>query len=410
MVLGQTTVLTASPSRPIIYKYTKRGYFLKEPCYNTYMKILIIDKEAIYRNGVVIYNSRLDHFLKQKKHEVHYLRFSHRHKGQEGNVTYIPFIWGIEKFWMIIIPSFNTLSLIKNAVRKIKPDIAYTTLGMTAFDVFLPRVFHKESIPLAATLHVDISGKLNFYEFWLRVLWAIFYLPTAVQFDLFHVFSRRTKNFFTKLGTKKENIIALPNGVDSQLYSPGDSEFGKKNNIKRGILSLGRLSWQKNLPLLIESFLKTNPSPTIKLVIVGNGEMELALRKKYQDERIIFTGFVEKDTDRIDIIRSCQIFALPSRGEGMSLSMLEAMSCGLVPVASNVASNQEVIGHTGSVIPFNKLKEELPRVLKRYIDDENLTKKLGIKARQRIQSNYNLDKKFNALLTSFEKTIENSNR
>ena len=373
------------------------------------MKILIIDKEAIYRNGVVIYNSRLEYFLKQKNHEVHYLRFSRLHKGQEGNVTYIPFIWGIEKFWMVIIPSLNAFSLIKNAVRKIKPDIAYTTLGMTTFDAFLPRVFHKEKVPLAATLHVDISEKLNFYEFWLRVLWAIFYFPTAVQLDLLHVFSARVKNFFTKLGAKKDNIIVLPNGVDSQLYSPGDSEFGKKNNIKRGVLFLGRLSWQKNPSLIIESFLKTNPKDSTKLVLVGGGELEFDLRKKYQDKRVIFTGFIENERKRIDIIRSCQIFALPSRGEGMSLSMLETMSCGLTPIVSDVGSNKEVIDDTGSVISVSDLQKELPRILKRYIEDEQLTKALGEKARERIQSNYNIDKKFNTLLTSFEKTIANAN-
>ena len=370
------------------------------------MKILIIDKDASVRNGVVVYNQRLMSFLKKMGHEVYILRFSKTEKKNEDNIFYVPYYLGVEKFYLVILPKFNSIKIIRKALKNIKPDFVYTTIGLTTFDLALPYLCHKEKTPLGGILHVDISEDRHPNLFFLKLLWFFIYSPLIRRLDFLNVFSTRTQGFFVQRGVPVEKIEVIPNGIDSSPYTPGDSSFGKKHNIKKGVLFLGRLSWQKNPELLIKSFLSLNLNTDTKLVLVGTGELYTRLVKKYQDERIIFTGFVDSEQERIDIIRSCQIFVLASRGEGHSLSLLEAMSSGLVPIVSDVGSSKDTVSDTGTVIKLSHLKSELPIAFKKYLEDYELTKSLGIKARERVMKNYVEKENFQRLLNAFEQTAK----
>ena len=214
------------------------------------------------------------------------------------------------------------------------------------------------------------------------------------------------KKFFVRLDIRPKEIEVIPNGINSNLYAPGESEFSKKHNIKKGVLFLGRPSWQKNPEFLLKSFLKINPEKDTKLVVVGSGEMYSSLSKEYTDSRIIFTGFIDSDKERIDIIRSCQIFSLASRGEGLSLAQLEAMSCGLMPIVSDVGSSKDVTGDCGVSIKIGDLEKEFPKELKKYLDNIDETKRLGKKARERIVETYSLDKNFKTLVEAFQKHVD----
>ena len=368
------------------------------------MKILIIDKEAKFRNGVVVYNQRLIDFLNKNGHEVYIFRWSNSKK-TESNITHLPYYFGIEKFYIIVIPTLKSLKTIRNSIKEIKPDIVYTTVGLSTFDTLISFIVHREKTPIGGILHMDASEDKNFYQFLTKVAWVFMYLPYMKYLDFLNVFSGRIKNFFVKMGVAEREIEVIPNGINSSLYTPGESSFGKKHNIKKGVLFLGRLSWQKNPEFLLKSFLKINPDKDTKLVIVGGGELYKKMSEKYTDERIIFTGFIDTDEERIDIIRSCQIFSLASRGEGLSLSQLEAMSCGLMPIVSDVGSSKDVTGDAGVSIKIKELQEQFPKELKKYLDNIELAKKLGEKARERIEENYSLEKNFNKLLVALEKHI-----
>lgn len=368
------------------------------------MKLLIIHKEAKYRNGVVVYNQRLIDFLRKNGHDVHILRWSNS-KETKPHITHIPYYFGIEKFYLVILPKFKSLKKINSTIKNVKPDIIYTTIGLSTFDSIISFISHRQKIPIGGILHLDASNDKNLYQLLVKAAYVLMHLPYIKHLDFFNVFSQRTKNFFVKMGVAEQEIEVIANGIDSSLYTPGESKFGKKHNIKKGVLFLGRLSWQKNPEALIKSFLKINPDSYTKLVIAGEGEMQKKLSEKYKDERIIFTGFIDSDKERIDVIRSCQIFSLISKGEGLSLSLLEAMSCELMPIVSDVGSSKDVVADTGVSIKIKDLKEEFPKELKKYLDDIELTKKMGRKARKRITEIYSQEKSFRTLIEALEKHI-----
>lgn len=368
------------------------------------MKLLIIHKEAKYRNGVVVYNQRLIDFLRKNGHDVHVIRWSNSEE-TEPHITHIPYYFGIEKFYLVILPKLGSLPKINSTIKNVKPDIIYTTVGLSTFDFLISFISHRQKIPIGGILHLDAGNDKNLYQLLIKTTYFLMYLPYIKHLDFLNVFSQRTRNFFVKMGVAEREIKVIPNGIDSSLYTSGKSKFGKKHNIKKGVLFLGRLSWQKNPEFLIKSFLKINPDNYTKLVIAGEGEMYKKLSEKYKDERIIFTGLIDSDKERIDVIRSCQIFSLASRGEGLSLSLLEAMSCGLMPIVSDAGSNKDVVADSGVTIKIKDLEEKFPKALKKYLDDIELAEKMGEKARKRIGQFYSQDKNFKTLIEALEKHI-----
>lgn len=132
--------------------------------------------------------------------------------------------------------------------------------------------------------------------------------------------------------------------------------------------------------------------PSLKVVFVGEGELESGLKKlagelKVEDN-VIFTGF------RSDIAELTSIFdiaCLPSLWEGMGRSVLEAMACGKPVVASRVGGIVDLVedGVTGFLVPPADAKALAGAIIK-LLKDKQLREKMGQEARRII------DEKFSA--------------
>lgn len=95
--------------------------------------------------------------------------------------------------------------------------------------------------------------------------------------------------------------------------------------------------------------------PSARLLVVGKGDDADRLRMKARSVGVAgavqFTGFVPDGVLRA-LLRGCDVFAMPSRGEGFGLAYLEAMRCGLPCVGSDADAAPEVIadGQTGCIV------------------------------------------------------------
>lgn len=362
------------------------------------MKIVLIDKEN--KGGISVYNKRLIQFLQKKGHTVATIRFGNKPQ-MTDDLIFIPQYIDPEQTTFTFLPSEKTLQIIKKTLLQIKPDLVYTCIGLSPFDFFLPSLCHKLNIPIAGVWHTDLNKKSDLYQIIFKSIFSI-YLPFCKQLDLLHVFSKKLKKFYVQKGLSARKIVVIPNGVDAHVYMPGPSNFAKKHNVKTGILFLGRLTFQKNPELLIKSFLACHTDISVKLIIVGAGDLQEKLQEKYIDERIIFTGEILSEKEKIDIIRSCQIFVLPSRFEGISLALLEAMSCGLACIVSEAGSSAEVVEDGGIRLPVHSGQKNLVSSLKDLLNNPTKTKRLGEHARQAAITHYNEETIFTNLLTRFQ--------
>jgi glycosyltransferase involved in cell wall biosynthesis len=147
-------------------------------------------------------------------------------------------------------------------------------------------------------------------------------------------------------------INTIINGVDTNKFSPGKgnqlvSQALNINDSDFVVGTVGRLVDVKNYPELINAFSKFHEKHTnTKLVIVGDGPCMNDLKSLSHalglSESIIFTG---KRNDISELLKFFDVYALSSWNEGISNTLLEAMSSGVPVIASNVGGNTEIIIH-----------------------------------------------------------------
>lgn len=187
--------------------------------------------------------------------------------------------------------------------------------------------------------------------------------------DALIVLSSSMGDYF--VSTYGRQTIYIPNGTElSELKSP--EEIVRKFNLDKDgyILYLGRLVPEKRADLLIRAF--KSVKTTKRLVIAGPlNEKDTYHRQLKElasdDARIMFTGFVSGATLQ-ELYSNAYIYVLPSKLEGMPLSLLEAMSYGCCCVTSDIPECKEVVGSQGLLVdPDNA--EQLTQMLQSLIDD-----------------------------------------
>ncbi len=181
-----------------------------------------------------------------------------------------------------------------------------------------------------------------------------------------------------RLGADREKTRTIYLGVDTSRFSPQS----KKGKITIG--TLGRLVSEKNVEDLIYATRILQDQYDLHLRIGGDGPEKkrlevLALKLGLNSFEMCGTVF-----NPVAFHRSLDVFVLCSTREGLSISLQEAMSCGVVPVAVNACGCDELVSHRENGFLFHPRDiDDLVAKLKYAIDSE-----LGGKARQTILENF----------------------
>jgi len=183
----------------------------------------------------------------------------------------------------------------------------------------------------------------------------------------------------------KEKSIVIHNGIDPRISSHFVNHEQKRKTVgaREDIIVLccvARLDVQKGIDLLIKaaSYL-LEEGETFEVWMVGDGPEEISLRSLAENMKVnsVFRFLGERD-DVFELLLSSDIFVLPSRYEGMSYSILEAMSVGLPCVVTAVGENSKLIqsGKNGFlVLPEDAIS--LSKSLQLLIRSENLRCQMG---------------------------------
>lgn len=326
-------------------------------------------------NSVLIFTPKLDGIKREK------------FRAKNVQVVHLPTVSAL------VYPEFKLgvfgLPRVIKYLFKFKPDIIHLhtplTVGMDA--VMAARFFKK---PLVGTVHVYFaeSGYLR----WLKYQLAVKLVDKAVQRYLNFMFNQcnlilaPSKMLVKELQTKemKKPISYLPNGVT--LSHPLDLSDKAKNNIKRRfglkekvILHFGRLSYEKNVDLLIKSFhLLTKKHSNVGLFIIGDGPTKdklIKLAKKLKiDEYVIFTGFIEHQTlISSGLLSVADIFATSSTMENNPMVVLEAMTFGLPILGVKQAGLIELVSSNGFLTQPGNIQEMAQKAQQMLFDEQVLS-------------------------------------
>jgi glycosyltransferase involved in cell wall biosynthesis len=292
---------------------------------------------------------------------------------------------------LAVVSSPRAQRIIRHTFETMRPEVAHVSLSFSNLDASLPDLCHDFGIPIVATLHIPYGPPGSFWANATKVLYWI-YSSTLAKYDAVIVFSQSQRALLEEYDINPTRIRVIPNGVDVTKYAPGAQDYKREIGAQMLISYVGRVDPEKNVNVLLETFEGLELPDDCFLVVVGDG-MELGrLRRKYAfDHRIIFRGFVREDLERARVLRSSDIFVLPSAIEGLSLSMLEGMASGTATVATDVGSDGEAVQGAGIVIDLDSLDEQLPLALRLLVDYPEFRRELGHRARARAVERYSLD-------------------
>ena len=169
-----------------------------------------------------------------------------------------------------------------------------------------------------------------------------------------------------------------------------------------------------NLVLAFDQLLKQygDVNPMLRLAIVGDGPMRGDIEKKIVELKIQDRVWLSGSRDDIPhLLRSMDIFVLPSKGEGISNTILEAMATGLPVVATNVGGNPELVsdGDCGQLV-LSADPMAMARALTRYIKTPLLIEEQGRAARRRVENLFSMRKMVEKYLSVYENSLRSNDR
>ena len=287
-------------------------------------------------------------------------------------------------------------------LQRVRPDIVHTR-NLPTVDMLAPArlagvrtLVHSEHGVDAA----ELAGVPLRYKMLRRLSGLVVSRYVAVSKGLAHWMS-------AEIRLSREKIAVIYNGVDSEVFRPR----GEADTPRPGVLppdfappgafvvgTIGRLEEVKDQTTLVRAFLRAleqRPSlrETLRLIVIGEGslraEMESLLEGAGAKPLAWMPGFRD---DAPELYRAFDLFVLPSRREGTSNTILEAMASGLPVVATDVGGNPDLVTpeETGSLVPTED-PEALAGAILRYLDNRALAAAHGRAGRDKILRAFSID-------------------
>ncbi|MEQ8200815.1 MAG: glycosyltransferase family 4 protein [Syntrophomonadaceae bacterium] len=189
-------------------------------------------------------------------------------------------------------------------------------------------------------------------------------------------------------------ISVVPTGIPLDKFNSGDAYWLRKNYPipphHKILLYAGRLSQEKNLPFLIESFAKIKKTqPATTLVLVAGGPLEEQLKSMaaglhLSDQDIVFTGQLPFDS-LVNAYFSADLFIFSSLTETQGLVVIEAMAAGLPVVAVRASGVREMVRDGVDGLLTGEDSDEFAAAVVRILQDDRYYRHLQANARHRAE-------------------------
>ncbi|BFM38694.1 glycosyltransferase family 4 protein [Synechocystis sp. LKSZ1] len=358
--------------------------------------------------GNVTYGREVTNALLDRGHQVSFLHFAQEEETtgeSEPNCpeVVLPFLF---KSTIYTIPTPKSSRILAEALAKLKPDIVHASLTLSPLDFRLPEICEELGIPLVATFHPPFDSRLRNLSSSTQFLTYQLYAPFLAQYDRVIVFSHLQQNLLLKLGVPRQRLVIIPNGVDVEKYSPGESRAKREYRAQHLFIYLGRIAPEKNVESLLKAWKLSEMGDDCKLLIVGDGLLKAALQSAYGPELgIHWLGFIAEEETRIQLLRGADAFILPSLVEGLSLSLLEAMACGTACLATDAGADGEVLEEAGIILNTQGVTTQLKTLLPLLRDHPEITEILGQKARQRVLERYTFSRNIDQLEALYDEIL-----
>ncbi len=282
-------------------------------------------------------------------------------------------------------------------IKKFAPDIIHCnspTTKYTAFGSFIskvlniPFIWHNRTLDTAGCkekLIANLSSKII-------------------------VISDAVKEKFKRFENK---VVKIYNAVDTEVFKPIDVSYLKKElNIsddKKVVGSISRLDWWKGYDLFLEvakEISKTNNNIIFLIAAEGPEKEKIKNLIKNYDlaSKIIFLGFKK---NIVEIINLCDIIVnLSTQPEPFGRTIIEAMSCGKVVVATALGGPKEIIDDGVDGFLVEPEVEKISNIILQVLSDKTLYDKISLSAIKKVKEKFSLQTQIQQIIELYLKVIK----
>jgi sugar transferase (PEP-CTERM/EpsH1 system associated) len=298
-------------------------------------------------------------------------------------------------------------------LRGLQPDIVHTR-NLAALEGQIPALLARG----AARVHgehgrdvFDLHGANRKYNLLRKAIRPLVKRYIAVSQDL-------AQWLIDQVGVRPDRVHQIYNGVDQERFRPRRGPrpallpegFAPPDAFVVG--TVGRLAEVKDQTTLIRAYARVlrglpRDRSRLRLVIVGDGEMRGQLEACIRQEDLADHVWLAGDREDIpDMLRLLDLFVLPSLGEGISNTILEAMACALPVVATRVGGNPEVVedGVTGTLVPVSD-PDRMGAAIAAYVRDRRLCDLHGRAGLDRVSRHFQWDRCVNDYLAVYDDVL-----
>jgi len=226
-----------------------------------------------------------------------------------------------------------------------------------------------------------------------------------------------------KVGVFPSRVAQIYNGVDSERFHPAGERreevpcagFAGPENFVIG--TVGRMQDVKDPLTLARAFVRLmqgipGAEQRLRLVMIGDGPLRERVRALLADAWVEQYAWLPGErNDVARIMRSFDLFVLPSLAEGISNTILEAMASGLPVLATAVGGNPELIeaGVTGTLVPRDDA-ESMARAMRAYAESAELCRSQGSNARRTVERRFGMEAMVNAYMAVYDQLLAGRTR
>lgn len=241
----------------------------------------------------------------------------------------------------------------------------------------------------------DLDGSNWKYRHLRRVMRLFVDRYIAVSCDLANWLS-------SSIGVKPARLQQIYNGVDHQKFTPSAGqchevlpEAMRPREPAVIIGTVGRLVEVKDQALILRAvkrLLEQSPDwrDRLRIVIVGDGPLRASLESTAESLGLADMLWMPGDRDDVPaLLQAMDVFVLPSLGEGISNTLLEAMAAGLPVLATDVGGNPELVtdGENGRLFPVAD-EAAFCAALQELLDDSTLRETMGHNGLRRVRERF----------------------
>lgn len=264
-------------------------------------------------------------------------------------------------------------------------------------------------VPMAATYHTDFPAYAERLTKDHRITRAtIEYMKWFYGAQASAVFTRSLSYQFNlrDLGVADEKLRRIRPGLNLAKFRPMMRQTHRDPQTSRRLLYCGRVSVEKNLPMLVEIFRTLcRKRKDLMLIVAGDGPYLQAMKSQLEGLPVQFLGF-QNDAQLVELYTTSDLLIFPSRTDTLGQVVMEAQACGLPAIVSNEGGPKETVEHnaTGLVLAAEEI-EVWCKAICDLLNDEPRRQRMSRLAAERM-AQFSLDRSFEAFWSDHLAIVE----